>query len=59
MTIERILLFIRNVLEVPANDNDKRTGNDATVHDEVSCYINTDIKKNIRILLYIKYLILS
>ncbi|XP_032684190.1 protein timeless homolog isoform X2 [Odontomachus brunneus] len=35
MTIERILLFIKNVLQVPANDNDKRTGNDATVHDEI------------------------
>lgn len=40
MTIERILLFIKNVLQVPANDNDKRTGNDATVHDEVNCYID-------------------
>ncbi|EFN77461.1 Protein timeless-like protein [Harpegnathos saltator] len=35
MTIERILIFIRNVLQVPANDNDKRTNNDATVHDKI------------------------
>ncbi|XP_011690831.1 PREDICTED: protein timeless homolog isoform X1 [Wasmannia auropunctata] len=35
LTIERILVFIRNVLQVPPNDNDKRADNDATVHDEV------------------------
>ncbi|XP_014475495.1 PREDICTED: protein timeless homolog [Dinoponera quadriceps] len=35
MTIERILILIRNVLQVPSFDNDKRTGNDATVHDEI------------------------
>ncbi|XP_039305903.1 protein timeless homolog isoform X2 [Solenopsis invicta] len=35
LTIERILAFIRNVLQVPPNDNDKRADNDATVHDEV------------------------
>lgn len=40
MTIERILVFIRNVLQVPPNDNDKRADNDATVHDEVNCYVN-------------------
>ncbi|XP_029159250.1 protein timeless homolog [Nylanderia fulva] len=35
LTIERILLFMRNVLQVPPNDNDKRGDNDATVHDEI------------------------
>ncbi|KAG5333965.1 TIM protein, partial [Acromyrmex charruanus] len=35
LTIERILAFIRNVLQVPPNDNDKRADNDATVHDEL------------------------
>ncbi|XP_012535516.2 protein timeless homolog isoform X2 [Monomorium pharaonis] len=35
LTIERILVFIRNVLQVPPNDNDKRADDDATVHDEV------------------------
>ncbi|KAL6268795.1 hypothetical protein P5V15_001919, partial [Pogonomyrmex californicus] len=35
LTIERILVFIRNVLQVPPNDNDKRADNDATVHDEI------------------------
>ncbi|XP_072751003.1 protein timeless homolog [Anoplolepis gracilipes] len=35
LTIERILIFIRNVLQVPPNDNDKRGDNDATVHDEI------------------------
>lgn len=36
LTIERILIFIRNILQVPPNDNDKRADNDATVHDEVN-----------------------
>ncbi|RLU24932.1 hypothetical protein DMN91_003023 [Ooceraea biroi] len=35
LTIERILVFIRNVLQVPSSDNDKRVNNDATVHDEI------------------------
>ncbi|XP_012222325.1 protein timeless homolog isoform X1 [Linepithema humile] len=35
LIIERILVFIRNVLQVPPNDNDKRADNDATVHDEI------------------------
>lgn len=39
LTIERILIFIRNVLQVPPNDNDKRGDNDATVHDEVRIII--------------------
>lgn len=39
LTIERILIFIRNVLQVPPNDNDKRGDNDATVHDEVQIAI--------------------
>lgn len=33
--IERILTFIRNVLQIPPPDNDLRTDNDATVHDEL------------------------
>ncbi|KAG7212904.1 hypothetical protein KM043_002254 [Ampulex compressa] len=35
MVIERILIFIRNVLQVSPDDDEKRTDNDATVHDEV------------------------
>ncbi|XP_011874599.1 PREDICTED: protein timeless homolog isoform X2 [Vollenhovia emeryi] len=35
LTIERILAFVRNVLQVPPNDNEKRADNDATVHDEL------------------------
>ena len=35
MMIERILTFIRNVLRVPPNENEKRTDNDPTIHDEV------------------------
>ncbi|CAL1677972.1 unnamed protein product [Lasius platythorax] len=35
LTIERILIFMRNVLQIPPNDNDKRGDNDATVHDEI------------------------
>ncbi|XP_044599449.1 protein timeless homolog isoform X2 [Cotesia glomerata] len=35
LIIERILTLIRNVLQVPPHDNDKRADNDATVHDEV------------------------
>lgn len=50
MTIERILIFIRNVLQVPANDNEKRAGNEATVHDEVNYYIN--IKVNFEFSIY-------
>ncbi|KAL0125370.1 hypothetical protein PUN28_004481 [Cardiocondyla obscurior] len=35
LIIERILVFIRNVLQVPPNDNNKRVDNDATIHDEL------------------------
>ncbi|KAL2717469.1 protein timeless isoform X1, partial [Vespula squamosa] len=35
MIIERILALIRNVLQVPPDENEKRTDNDATVHDQV------------------------
>ncbi|XP_020292361.1 protein timeless homolog isoform X2 [Pseudomyrmex gracilis] len=35
LTIERILIFIRNVLQIPPNDNDIRVDNDATVHDQI------------------------
>ncbi|KAH0946664.1 hypothetical protein HN011_009855, partial [Eciton burchellii] len=34
LTIERILVFIRNVLQIPSCD-DKKTDKDATVHDEI------------------------
>lgn len=40
MIIERILTLIRNVLQVPPNDNEIRTENDATVHDEVEIWEN-------------------
>lgn len=36
MIIERILALIRNVLQVPPDENEKRTDNDATVHDQVT-----------------------
>ena len=35
MIIERILTLIKNVLQVPPSDNEKRADNDASVHDEV------------------------
>ncbi|XP_015190382.1 PREDICTED: protein timeless homolog isoform X2 [Polistes dominula] len=35
MIIERILALIRNVLQVPPDENEKRPDNDATVHDQV------------------------
>lgn len=35
MTIERILVFIRNVLQIPPTENENRAHNDVTVHDEV------------------------
>ncbi|KAF7414932.1 hypothetical protein HZH68_003421 [Vespula germanica] len=35
MIIERILALIRNVLQVPPDENEKRTDNDVTVHDQV------------------------
>lgn len=35
MIIERILVFIRNVLQIPPDENEKRVDNDVTIHDEV------------------------
>lgn len=35
LIIERILTLIRNVIQVPPDENEKRANNDATVHDEV------------------------
>lgn len=39
LIIERILILIRNVLYVPANPNEFRPDNDASVHDQVSCAV--------------------
>ncbi|XP_043268843.1 protein timeless homolog [Venturia canescens] len=41
MILERILTLIRNVLQVPPNDNEIRAENDATVHDEVLFALHT------------------
>ncbi|XP_060821669.1 protein timeless homolog isoform X2 [Bombus pascuorum] len=41
MVIERILIFIRNVLQILPDENEKRVDNDATVHDEVLYALNT------------------
>ncbi|XP_029034529.1 protein timeless homolog isoform X2 [Osmia bicornis bicornis] len=35
MIIERILVFIRNVLQIPPDENEKRVDNDVTIHDQV------------------------
>lgn len=35
LIIERILILIRNILYVPADTMEKRTDNDANVHDQV------------------------
>ncbi|XP_033326523.2 circadian regulator timeout [Megalopta genalis] len=40
MMIERILIFIRNVLQIPPDENEKRVDNDATIHDEVLFALN-------------------
>ncbi|XP_034934838.1 protein timeless homolog isoform X2 [Chelonus insularis] len=40
LIIERILTLIRNALQVPPDDNEKRVDNDATVHDEVLFALN-------------------
>ncbi|XP_012343215.2 protein timeless homolog [Apis florea] len=40
MIIERILIFIRNVLQIPPDENEKRVDNDATIHDEVLFALN-------------------
>ncbi|XP_033230286.1 protein timeless homolog [Belonocnema kinseyi] len=39
--IERILTFVRNVLQVPPADNETRADNDATVHDELLFALNS------------------
>ena len=36
MMFERILTFIRNVLRVLPNDNEKRTEDNPTIHDEIT-----------------------
>ncbi|KAK0085626.1 hypothetical protein PV325_004747 [Microctonus aethiopoides] len=41
LIIERILTLIRNALQVPPDDNDKRADNDATVHDELLFALHT------------------
>lgn len=33
--IERILVLIRNVLQIPASPNERRADNDASLHDQV------------------------
>ncbi|XP_011305481.1 protein timeless homolog [Fopius arisanus] len=35
LIIERILTLIRNVIQVPPDDNENRADNDATIHDEL------------------------
>ncbi|XP_076673029.1 circadian regulator timeout isoform X1 [Andrena cerasifolii] len=40
MTIERILVFIRNVLQIPPTENENHVNNDVTVHDEVLFALN-------------------
>jgi len=40
MTVERILILIRNVLQVPADPSEEmRNDDDASVHDQVKNYI--------------------
>lgn len=39
LIIERILILIRNVLYVPANPDEFRPDNDASVHDQVSGFL--------------------
>nr|WJN01327.1 timeout protein [Pachycrepoideus vindemmiae] len=41
LIMERILTLIRNVLRVPASDQDTRTDNDTSIHDEVLFALNT------------------
>ncbi|CAK9795773.1 Protein timeless homolog [Anthophora quadrimaculata] len=40
MILERILVFIRNVLQIPPDENEKRVDNDVTIHDEVLFALN-------------------
>jgi timeless len=36
LIIERILILIRNILDIPPNpDDEKRTDDDASIHDQV------------------------
>jgi timeless len=43
LVIERILILIRNVLQVPANPEvEKRTDNDASIHDQVMLQMLTE-----------------
>lgn len=48
LIIERILILIRNVLYVPANPDEFRPDNDASVHDQVRLlnfiYLNDKLK---------------
>jgi len=40
LVIERILILVRNVLQVPADpEAEKRTDNDASIHDQVMVQI--------------------
>ncbi|KAF7990289.1 hypothetical protein HCN44_000094 [Aphidius gifuensis] len=41
LIIERILTLIRNILQVPPDDNEKRANTEATVHDEVLFALHT------------------
>ncbi|XP_043250203.1 protein timeless homolog, partial [Colletes gigas] len=40
MVIERILVFIRNILQIPPDENEKRVDTDVTVHDQVLFALN-------------------
>ncbi|XP_053978576.1 protein timeless homolog isoform X1 [Hylaeus volcanicus] len=40
MIIERILIFIRNILQVPPDENENRADTDVTVHDQVLFALN-------------------
>ncbi|XP_017893332.1 protein timeless homolog isoform X2 [Ceratina calcarata] len=40
LIIERILIFIRNILQIPPDENEKRVDNDVTVHDQVLFALN-------------------
>jgi Timeless protein len=45
LIIERILILIRNILDIPPNpDDEKRTDDDASIHDQVitSCVLPHD-----------------
>ncbi|KAK2582183.1 hypothetical protein KPH14_004539 [Odynerus spinipes] len=41
MIIERILALIKNILQVPPDENEKRTDSDATVHDQILFALHT------------------